>query len=214
MSADVPGGFGADVPGGFDADVPDGFGTSGPHAHERRFPLGPEKLRTPERLALLERERVMLLCREGARLLSVLDVGTGTGVFAETFAGASLRVTGIDPNAGFLDVARRLVPGVEFREGVAELLPFEDGTFDLVFLGQVLHETDDPAAALKEAHRVALKRVALLEWPYRSEEIGPPLAHRMESSRILELARSTGFLAVEKIELTRLDFYRLTLRES
>src|SRR5271157_2879060 len=110
------------------ADVPGGFGASGPHAHERRFPLGPDKLRTPERLALLERERVMLLCGEETRLVSVLDVGTGTGVFAETFAAASLRVTGIDPNTGFLEVARRLVPGVEFLEGVAERLPFEDGS--------------------------------------------------------------------------------------
>jgi len=196
------------------ADVPGGFGAGGPHAHERRFPLGPERLRTPERLALLERERVMLLFSEGARHLSVLDVGTGTGVFAETFAGASLQVTGIDPNAGFLDVARRLVPGVKFLEGVAEHLPFEDRSFDLVFLGQVLHETVDPAAALKEARRVARTRVAVLEWPYRSEEIGPPLAHRMESSRIIELARSAGFVSIEKIWLARLDFYRFTPRES
>jgi len=211
MSIDVPGGFGADVRG---TPVPGGFGTSGPHAHEHRFPLGPERLRTPERLALLELERVMLLCGESARLLSVLDVGTGTGVFAETFAGASLQVTGIDPNAEFLDVARRLVPNVEFREGVAEHLPFQDRSFDLVFLGQVLHETDDPAAALHEARRVAVKRVALLEWPYRSEEIGPPLAHRMESSRILELAERAGLVSAEKIELARLDFYRFTPRES
>jgi ubiquinone/menaquinone biosynthesis C-methylase UbiE len=196
------------------ADVPGGFGAADPDAHARRFPLGSEKLRTPERLALLERERVMRLCTDGAHLLSALDVGTGTGVFAETFADASLRVTGIDPNARFLDVARRLVPGVEFLEGVAEHLPFQDASFDLVFLGQVLHETDDPAAALGEARRVALKRVALLEWPYQSEEIGPPLAHRIESSKILELAKSAGFVSIQKIELARLDFYRLTPRGS
>jgi ubiquinone/menaquinone biosynthesis C-methylase UbiE len=188
--------------------------TGGPDPHERRFPLGADKLRTPERLAVLERERVILLCREGSRIASALDVGTGTGVFAEAFAGASLRVTGIDPNAGFLDVARRRVRNVEFLEGIAERLPFENGSFDLVFLGQVLHETDDPAAALREARRVARRRVALLEWPYRSEEIGPPLAHRMEPSKILEFAKRAGFLSIEKIELARLDFYRLTPGES
>jgi SAM-dependent methyltransferase len=190
-------------------DAPGGFDIAGPHEHERRFPLGAEKLRTAERLALLERERVMLLCSEGVQIRSALDVGTGTGVFAETFAGASLRVTGIDSNAGFLDVARRLVRNVEFLEGVAERLPFENGSFDLVFLGQVLHETDDPGAALREARRVARHRVALLEWPYRSEEIGPPLAHRMKPSKILDLARGAGFLSIEKIELARLDFYRM-----
>lgn len=156
--------------------------SAGHSAHDRRFPLGADKLRTPERLAILQLGRVILLCGEGVRLASTLDVGTGTGVFAEAFAGASLRVAGIDPNAGFLDVARHLVPKGEFAEGVAEKLPFADGSFDLVFLGQVLHETDDPAEALREARRVALKRVALLEWPYRAEESGPPLAHRMEPS--------------------------------
>ncbi len=130
-------------------------------------------------------------------------------MLAETFAGASLRVTGVDPNTGFLEVARRLVPGVEFVEGTAERLPFKDGAFDLVFLGQVLHEIDDPAAALREARRVALRRLVIIEWPYRSEEIGPPLAHRMESSRILELAKSAGFQSIEKIELGRLDLYRM-----
>jgi ubiquinone/menaquinone biosynthesis C-methylase UbiE len=191
------------------ADVLDGFGPSDPHEHERRFPLGAEKLRTPERLAVLEVGRVLRLCREGVPIESALDIGTGTGVFAEAFAGASLRVAGIDPNAGFLDVARRLVPDAEFAEGVAEQLPFENGSFDLVFLGQVLHETDDPAAALQEARRVARHRVALLEWPYRSEEIGPPLAHRMRPSKILALAKGAGFQSIEKIKLARLDFYRM-----
>jgi ubiquinone/menaquinone biosynthesis C-methylase UbiE len=180
-----------------------------PHAHERRFPLGAEKLRTPERLAVLEVGRVIQLCGEGVRIASALDVGTGTGVFAEAFAGASLRVTGIDPNSGFLEVARTLVRNAVFTAGVAERLPFENGSFDLVFLGQVLHETDDPAAALREARRVARQRVALLEWPCRSEEIGPPLAHRMEPSKILELAENAGFRSIEKIQLARLDFYRM-----
>ena len=183
---------------------------TGPHAHDHRFPFGADRLRAPERLAMMERERVLLLCTEGLRMESALDVGTGTGAYAETFAAASLRVTGIDPNAGFLEVARRLVPRVDFLEGVAEHLPFERGSFDLVFLGQVLHETDDPAAALREACRVALKRVALIEWPYRDEELGPPLSHRMESSKILELAESAGLTSVEKVELARLDLYRMT----
>lgn len=179
------------------------------HGHSRRFPLGAGKLRTPERLAVMEIPRVILLCGEGVQLSSALDVGTGTGVFAEVFAAAIARVAGIDLNAGFLDIARRLVPKARFTEGEAENLPFPDGSFDLVFLGQVLHETDDPAKALREARRVAKKRVALLEWPYRAEELGPPLAHRMEPSRIKELAVMAGFRSIEKIELARLDFYRM-----
>jgi hypothetical protein len=36
----------------------------------------------------------------------------------------------------------------------------------------------------------------------------------MEPSKIIELARRAGFLSIEKIELARLDFYRLTPGES
>ena len=182
----------------------------GPHDHERRFHGGAERLRAPERVALLETETVTRLCAEGIDAVSVLDVGTGTGIFAEAFAARSLRVTGIDPDPDLLALARVQVPSAAFREGVAEKLPFDDGSFDLVFLGHVLHETDDPAGALAEARRVSLKRVAILEWPYRSESMGPPLAHRLQWARVMDLARSVGFSAVERIELAHMDFYRLT----
>ncbi len=180
------------------------------HDHERRFHGAAERLRAPERVELLETEAVAQLCAEGVDVVSVLDVGTGTGIFAEAFAGRSLRVAGIDPDPGLLAAARAQVPSCEFREGVAEELPFDDASFDLVFLGHVLHETDDPAKALAEARRVSRKRVCILEWPYRSESAGPPLAHRMQASRIIELARLAGFQAVEKISLKHMDFYRLT----
>ena len=184
--------------------------TDGQHDHERRFHGGAERLRAPERVALLETESVTRLCAEGIDAVSVLDVGTGSGIFAEAFAARSLGVTGIDPDPDLLALARALVPTAEFQEGVAEKLPFENGSFDLVFLGHVLHETDNPAGALAEARRVSRKRVAVLEWPYRSETMGPPLAHRLEPSRIIELARLAGFQKVERIELTHMDFYRLT----
>ncbi|MGD0727272.1 MAG: class I SAM-dependent methyltransferase [Spirochaetia bacterium] len=181
-----------------------------PHDHERRFHGGAERLHAPERVALLETGAVTRLCAEGIDAESVLDVGTGTGIFAEAFAGQSFRVTGIDPNRELLAVARAQVPSAAFREGVAEKLPFDDASFDLVFLGHVLHETDNPDAALREAKRVARKRVAILEWPYRKEDMGPPLEHRLQSSRITDLAGRAGFTAVERIELTHMDFYRLT----
>jgi ubiquinone/menaquinone biosynthesis C-methylase UbiE len=182
----------------------------GPHAHERRFHGGAERLRAPERLALMEIARVVQLSVEGVAVSSVLDVGTGTGIFAEAFANRSLRVTGIDPNSELLDVARTLVSGGTFVEAMAEKLSFDDASFDLVFLGHVLHETENPDAALREARRVAKKRVAILEWPYRKEEMGPPLEHRLQSALIMDLARNSGFTVVTRIELAHMDFYRLT----
>jgi len=148
-------------------------------------------------------------------------VGTGTGVFAEAFASAlaeaspapsaslARRVTGIDPSIDLLTLARELVAKADFVEGTAERLPFADASFDLVFLGHVLHETDDPSAALSEARRSARLRVAVLEWPYRDEERGPPLAHRLEPSTILGLAEKAGFSAAERITLSHMELFRL-----
>ena len=71
----------------------------------------------------------------------MLDAGTGTGIFAAAFAAQGLRVTGIDVNEELLREARAAVQGVEFREAALEKLPFAERSFDLVFLGHVLHET-------------------------------------------------------------------------
>jgi ubiquinone/menaquinone biosynthesis C-methylase UbiE len=183
------------------------------HRHERRFRGEPDRLRSVERIALLEVERVVALSMEGLTVVrSVLDVGTGTGVFAEAFSKLTQAVTGIDTNAGLLAIARRYVPDAQFRKAPAERIPFADHSFDLVFLGHVLHETDSPLQALKEARRVARSRVVVLEWPYHEEEEqGPPLEHRLRPEVIEDLAGKANFQLVERIKLAHMDFYRLTI---
>lgn len=178
--------------------------------HQRRFQGAAEKLRAPEMLALMEVPRVIQLCLESLDATSVLDVGTGTGIWAEAFASRGLRAAGLEPNPELLSGAMALVTGVEFRKGSAEALPYDAASFDLVFLGHVLHETDDPATALKEARRVARRRVAVLEWPYREEDRGPPLGHRLQPSRVVSLAEEAGFTTIERLTLSHMELYRLT----
>ncbi len=177
---------------------------------ERRFHGQADRLRAPDRLMRLEVPRVTALSLEGITVESVLDIGTGTGVFAEAFAAQGLAVTGIDVNAELLEIARQIVPAAQFKQAPVEQLPFADRAFDLVFLGHVLHEADDAIAALKEAHRVARRRVAILEWPYRQDEKGPPLEHRLKPETIAAWAAQTGFRHMETIRLVFMDFYRLT----
>ncbi len=179
-------------------------------SHDRRFQGQADRLRAPDRLARMEVPRVAALSMEGIAVQSVLDIGTGTGVFAEAFAAQGLAVTGIDVNAELLEVARQTVPTAWFKQAPVEQIPFADRSFDLAFLGHVLHEADNPVAALKEAHRVARRRVAILEWPYRPEEKGPPLEHRLKPEVVADLARQAGFHDVETMHLESMDFYRLT----
>ena len=66
--------------------------------------------------------------------MRVLDVACGTGNAALPAARADARVTGLDLAAKLLEAgrAKAIAEGleVEWREGDAEQLPFEDGTFD------------------------------------------------------------------------------------
>lgn len=139
--------------------------------HEKRFHGEIDRLRSPERVERLEVERVVDQCLEGAHIESVLDVGTGSGLFAEAFARRGLQVLGVDVKPEMLEAARRYVPAGDFRQGTAEALPADDRGYDLVFLGLVLHEADDPLMALQEALRSAHQRVCILEWPYRAESL-------------------------------------------
>ena len=177
--------------------------------HEKRFNREIERLRDPERIARLEVGRVVNLVLEnldGAH--TALDVGAGSGLFSEQFAARGLQVTGLDVNPAMLPAAQQYVPTGVFQEGIAEKLPFTDGSFDLVFMGLLLHETDDPLAALKEAHRVALKRLAILEWPDEVQPFGPPPADRLSYETLAALARQAGFKEMEQIRLENLVLYR------
>lgn len=176
------------------------------------FHGSPADLRSPERLARLEVGRVVDLSLEGLVAKDMLDVGTGSAVFAEAFAARGLRVAGVDGSPEMLALARGYVPGGDFRLGQAEALPFPFAAFDLVFMGRMLHETDDPEAALREARRVARKRVAVLEWPYLSEEHGPPLEVRLSRERLDELAVKAGFAqGADVLPLAHLVLYRLSV---
>jgi ubiquinone/menaquinone biosynthesis C-methylase UbiE len=168
-----------------------------------------EKLRDPNRLAFLETNRVVQLCLEGITTRTVLDVGTGSGIFAEAFDQLGLEVTGVDIQEPMLEAACTYVPRASFKLASSENLPFEDRTFDLVFLGLVLHESEHPPLAFQESARVADLRVAVLEWPYREESLGPPLKHRISPDHLQEMAERSGFPRVKTIPFKYLSLYLL-----
>jgi len=90
----------------------------------------------------------------------VLDLGCGSGTLAIALAAApgSHRVTGIDGDPQILGMARDKLgsENVEWVEGMADHLPFDDGSFDRVVTSLLLHHLQPPVkrAALAEARRV------------------------------------------------------------
>jgi ubiquinone/menaquinone biosynthesis C-methylase UbiE len=178
--------------------------------HEKRFEGDFARLRNPERIARLDVERVVSVCLDRANIKTMLDVGTGTGVFAEAFAKRGLFILGVDVNPEMLPAARRFVPACEFSMATAERLPCADDSLDLVFMGLLLHESDEQVQVLREAQRVARIRVGILEWAYREEDFGAPLEHRLSPDSMLKMSKQAGFSKIEEIPLTKLIFYRLT----
>jgi SAM-dependent methyltransferase len=176
--------------------------------NERRFHREIERLRDPERVERMEVGRVVELSLAGSESPeSMLDIGTGSGLFAEAFAARGMRVAGVDINPEMLPAAQGFVPTGTFKEGVAESLPFKDGEFDLAFMGLLLHETDDPLAAMREAYRVANKRLAVLEWFYEVQEIGPDLSERISLEKIQGWAKEAGFKVVKPEKLKKFALY-------
>jgi SAM-dependent methyltransferase len=89
----------------------------------------------------------------------VLDVACGTGVLARTAAervGPDGSVTGLDINPAMLAVAARHAPEIEWRQGAAEALPFDDESYDAVVSQFGLMFFADRRAALQEMLRVLI----------------------------------------------------------
>ena len=95
---------------------------------------------------------------------SLLDVACGTGVVARLAAERMRtgRVVGLDLNEGMLAVARSVpITGapIEWREGSALSLPFENRSFDLVLCQLGVQFFPDRSLALREMKRVLVASV-------------------------------------------------------
>jgi arsenite methyltransferase len=92
----------------------------------------------------------------------VVDVGSGAGfdsLLAAHAVGPAGAVIGVDMTPAMLNksrhVARSLgIEGLEFREGLAEALPIEDGWADVVISNGVFNLCPDKRAAFDEVRRV------------------------------------------------------------
>jgi ubiquinone/menaquinone biosynthesis C-methylase UbiE len=178
---------------------------------KQRLPQKVQKLREPGRIEDLEIERVIRLCAQGAGYKNVLDIGTGSGLFAEAFSSSALLATGIDNDSEMITAAQKLVPEAFFLVATAGDLPFLANSFDLVFFGLVLHELDNPLEALQQALCVACQRVVVLEWPYPRQHENPPKARRFMPEELRQLSQKAGFHHFDILRLRHFLLVRMDL---
>ena len=100
---------------------------------------------------------------------TVLDIGSGGGIDcfeASRLVGPTGRVVGIDMTDTMLDIARKHTgvvaanlgypsSNVEFRKGMADAMPVEDGTIDLIISNCVINLAPDKRRVFREMFRVA-----------------------------------------------------------
>lgn len=98
-----------------------------------------------------------------------LDIACGTGVLTRelpAIVGETPPPVGLDISPGMLEVAHRLHPAIEWRQGDAGALPFEDRSFDRVLCQYGLMFFPDRVGALGEMARVLAEggRLAVAVW--------------------------------------------------
>ncbi|WP_345633169.1 class I SAM-dependent methyltransferase [Rugosimonospora acidiphila] len=143
----------------------------------------------------------------------VLEIAIGTGRNLSYYP-TDAAVTGVELSPAMLAIARQratdLGRHVEFHEGDAERLPFDDASFDTVVCALALCSIPDPATAIHEMMRVLVPggRLLLLDhiastWPpvyaaqWLLERLTIRAAGEYFTRRQRPLVQAAGFEVVE-----------------
>ena len=152
----------------------------------------------------------------GDKPLRVLDIGCGTGIFAERIREAlpSAQVVGIDLVSGMLQKGaerwRKHAGSVAAIQADSERLPFDRGTFDVVTCANSFHHYPHQSHAVTEMRRVLRPngRLMLVDgyrdgpWGWLIYEVCVATVegavHHAKSSEIRRMFSDAGLQAIEQ----------------
>ena len=157
----------------------------------------------------------------------VLDLCCGPGIVTGAASRRAAVVSGLDFSPAMLVEAGRSNPRLDFHEGDAEALPFDDASFDAVVSNFGIHHVPRPERALVEAFRVLRPggRLAVTNWATPTDNIAwqllfdavrlhgdpgaakaPPSGGGLDSIEIVHrLLCEAGFAEVE-VEIVRREW--------
>jgi SAM-dependent methyltransferase len=169
--------------------------------HEKFDPSKLDKLNSPARLARMDPSRIWAAAGI-AKPSVIVEIGAGTGIFAEAFANFAPKATvyAVDTEPlmiGWMETRRaptlggRLVPLLATDTRV----PLSDGIADVVFMIDLHHELDSPEATYIEAYRLLApgRKVVVVDWLRDHEPGGPPQEIRASVADIAATLERAGF---------------------
>ncbi|MCP1661844.1 MAG: methyltransferase domain-containing protein [Methanocalculus sp. MSAO_Arc1] len=160
---------------------------------------------------------------------TLLDLGCGTGLFIEHYTAAGGDAVGLDISPGMVGIGKVRCPDAEYIVGTADILPFEDESFDSVASLLAFTYLPDPEAMLRESYRIlkpggSIAVVTLgrnmMTWMvpffyrlgerigYRKIGVGDFGEHYYSEKEMVEMFKRAGFTEVSS---TRCSFAHYTL---
>jgi len=86
--------------------------------------------------------------------MMILDIAAGTGSSSRPLVDKGAEVTALDFSHGMIEQGRKQNKSINFVQGDALKLPFEDNSFDVTTISFGLRNTSNTEKALKEALRI------------------------------------------------------------
>lgn len=111
----------------------------------------------------------------------IIDVACGTGDMTDYWRKIAAKnsitlenIVGLDPSVGMLEVAKKKLPDVEFIEGSADSMPFDDSTADIMSISYGIRNVVKRQEAFNEFARVLKKDglIVILEFT-KNEKTNP-----------------------------------------
>lgn len=163
------------------------------------------------RRAILEEflRQIIPNAKSDIRHPKILDVGCGTGANLEMLAQFG-KSEGVDVSDDALAFCK--AKGLKVHKGLAEKLPFEDESFDVVTALDVVEHLDDDVAGLREMHRVlktggkTLIFVPAFMWLWGVQDDISNHRIRYTKKQIVERLKKAGF-TIERATYANWTFF-------
>lgn len=108
-----------------------------------------------------ERGQALLELAKQVQAKTILEVGSGTGYWLNLLHQVTDGLYGLDYSMGMIGQAKQQPATLHLAQGTGTQLPYQSGTFDLIYCVDAIHHFGDHRAFIQEAYRLLKPNGAL-----------------------------------------------------